>query len=927
MARGRHRPGRRRHRREHGTLSAQLAARVELFVRGTLAALLLVALVAGLPWGLCRYVGWPLPDHLPAGREAAASLTAPLNASLLLKVLACVLWATWLAFLGGVLRTAVEGLRRATGGHRPAVAGGPLTVLAAALLGAAALALLPGRVPQASLAAPKRQITADAPSTSLRLPRAEQDGSNPAAPWEKDTTALVRPPLNGVHDSLWRIADRHLDDGGRWPEIYALNYGRRQADGHALIDPGLIRPGWVLRLPAPRPDPGDDPGRGHPPVPPSRPAPPSGGTETPTSPSTPSSAAPQPPGGSGLDLPEGVFIGAGTAAVIAAALLFARRRRRVRYRPGSGAREDLRLAPVIRALRRASAQPAGSEGRPARTPQAAAAATGAGAGRPGRDAVGCGRARRAAQATTRVLGVKDGQDLAWDLARSRGLGLTGPGALDATRALLLSLMAERPGEGAAEVELLMGAGEAQRLLGRRTAGAAGRRLRIVADLPQALQLMETEILSRTRARSEDATAAGPARVTPQIVLIAVVPAEEERRVQAILDSGAALGMAGILIGQWRPGGTLRVRDDGTVGAASPAHAQAFAGARLFTVPPEPAAAILDLLLEAAAEESATHPFGQDPRASPSVPPPRAADSRQPPAPPGAGEQRAAGAAEDRAPALRGDANPVRRSGDGDRLIRICVLGRVTVTYRAPGGAQPADVTGMMPPKQRELLAHLALQREGARREKLTAAIWPDAPYTRPFNAFHATLSQLRRVLRTTTHGVITGITWRDDTRYGLDERQVSVDLWELKDALRAARTQEGEGGRQAALRQVVDRYAGDFADDVAGEWAEAPRENLRREYLDAVSALVRVLRGTDPDRALDLLEQARERDRYNEAIYRDIARVQAQLEEYDAIPRTLELLKRALAELDQLPGAATLTHFEMLEAGGRPDNRTPEPGN
>ncbi|WP_235487645.1 LysM peptidoglycan-binding domain-containing protein, partial [Frankia sp. AvcI1] len=56
-------------------------------------------------------------------------------------------------------------------------------------------------------------------------------------------------PANGVYDSLWRIADRCLGDGARWPQIWALNHGVVQADGRALTQPGLIRPGWVLRLP------------------------------------------------------------------------------------------------------------------------------------------------------------------------------------------------------------------------------------------------------------------------------------------------------------------------------------------------------------------------------------------------------------------------------------------------------------------------------------------------------------------------------------------------------------------------------------------------------------------------------------------------------------------------------------------------------
>ncbi|MEV8321424.1 hypothetical protein AB0Q95_45520 [Streptomyces sp. NPDC059900] len=894
-----------------------------------LAALLLIALVAGLPWGLCRYVGWPLPDHIPAGPEAGARLTAPPEASLLLKVLACALWAIWLVFLGGVLRTAGQGLRRAADRRRPAIAGGPLKVLGAALLGAAALALLPGRDPQAHLfPAHKRPITAD----TLRNPaapwRTTRDGgaraaSDTAAPRESTTAAIVRPPLHGVHDSLWRIAARRLHDGDRWPEIYALNYGRRQADGHALLDPGLIRPGWVLRLPAPRP--GKDPERGHPPVPPTRPAPPCGGAGTPTSPAAPPSPAPQPRSDAGLDLPQGVFIGAGTATVLATALLLAhRRRRRARHRPGRSTNQDARLTPVIRALRQASKQTpprTATAGHPAPAAGPGTPGSGSRAGNTGRDE---GRGPRTPHPTppARVLGVKDGRDLAWALARSRGLGLVGPGALDAARALVIDLLTQPQPEAAAPAELVMTAPDAHRLLGRHTAPAPPRRLRIVANLPQALQLLETELLSRTRARTDHGTAPVPSTHTPELVLIAAVPAAQEQpRLQAILDNGSALGLAGLLIGQWRAGGTLRIRPDGTVGAASPSHAEPFAGARLFTMPPQPAAVILALLAEAAPQGPGRPPTEQNTGTPRIAPAPRENAPATPPRPPGEHEEQAPRARTPDTTVPSADAAPARRTPGRQQPLRLCLLGRLTLTYRAPDDAQPVDVTSALAPKQRELLAYLAVHREGAQRERLAAAIWPQAPYGRTSNAFYATLSQLRRSLPRATHGAVHNIVQRADARYELDQQQVSVDVWDLRDEVKAARTRENQDERQAALWRVIALYTGDFATEIAGPWREEPSEVLRRAYLDSVSALVRALRATDPNRALDLLEQARERDRYNEALYRDIARMHAQLGEHDAIPRTLGLLKRALAELDQVPSAVTLRHFEILQAPKGWDNR------
>jgi len=51
-------------------------------------------------------------------------------------------------------------------------------------------------------------------------------------------------------DTLWDLADEHLDDPYAYPEIAEANYGRPQPDGRALTDPDLIEPGWVLDIPA-----------------------------------------------------------------------------------------------------------------------------------------------------------------------------------------------------------------------------------------------------------------------------------------------------------------------------------------------------------------------------------------------------------------------------------------------------------------------------------------------------------------------------------------------------------------------------------------------------------------------------------------------------------------------------------------------------
>ena len=51
-------------------------------------------------------------------------------------------------------------------------------------------------------------------------------------------------------DTLWALAARYLGNPLRYQELFALNKGIAQADGHTLVDPNLIYPGMKLQFPA-----------------------------------------------------------------------------------------------------------------------------------------------------------------------------------------------------------------------------------------------------------------------------------------------------------------------------------------------------------------------------------------------------------------------------------------------------------------------------------------------------------------------------------------------------------------------------------------------------------------------------------------------------------------------------------------------------
>lgn len=403
--------------------------------RGMGAAVLLFALLVGVPAFLAIAVGWPLPRVLPAWRDVTATFggDAPLDPDTVWKVLACVVWVAWAQVLAAAL---VEGSALARGGVAHPIRGlAHMQGLTGPLLSAVALVL------PSSFAHPASNTFAPPPSLARELVAQVEDASppataSPATPsastsatppaiehtvgrrdtlWDLAERYLApggsveeiaagvqqiydlnvgRPQADGgtlsdaslirpgwvLHiprtvasseaasaaasvtvapgDSLWEIAEDHLGDGHRYRGLYDLNVGHRQADGHALTDPSLIRPGWVIELPAdaaapptnapPRQPPATQPAPPAAEVPPAA-APTTAATPTSAAPDTPSTSAPRAPEPAQHEAPAasdvhddgaapigalgaaGGFLSAG----LAAAFTLRRRRQRVQRRPGT----------------------------------------------------------------------------------------------------------------------------------------------------------------------------------------------------------------------------------------------------------------------------------------------------------------------------------------------------------------------------------------------------------------------------------------------------------------------------------------------------------------------------------------------------------------------------------------------------------------
>jgi Bacterial transcriptional activator domain len=240
------------------------------FVRAFGAFLALAVLVVGVPGALLYFIGSPFPHHFDSDL-----VQQPITSETFINTLAVVVWLAWAQFTACVLveaRAAVSGIgmpSRVPGSGASQLLARQL-IAALLLVGVSTAGLIPGlsqlgqqhqTQPQArtnigvsAQQTPGHQHTRPAAAASAQ----QQGGGRQAAavqgPGQSAQKATkfyrISPPEGRHHDSLWEIAQRHLGDGRRYKEVYELNKDRVQPDGSKLSQASLIRPGWVMEMPA-----------------------------------------------------------------------------------------------------------------------------------------------------------------------------------------------------------------------------------------------------------------------------------------------------------------------------------------------------------------------------------------------------------------------------------------------------------------------------------------------------------------------------------------------------------------------------------------------------------------------------------------------------------------------------------------------------
>jgi len=219
-------------------------------------------------------------------------------------------------------------------------------------------------------------------------------------------------------------------------------------------------------------------------------------------------------------------------------------------------------------------------------------------------------------------------------------------------------------------------------------------------------------------------------------------------------------------------------------------------------------------------------------------------------------------------------------------------------------------------KARELFYYLLSQPQ-ATKEQLGLALYPEASPSQVRARLHQVLHYARRAL-----GHKDWILF-DGNAYAVNrDRAYWYDVEQFERRVSAARAALAESPRQVALaiRLLQDAsplYTGDFLPELDADWSLFRREELRRQALEALLELGRLLLAeARPADAIAAYQRALELDNYLEAAHRDLMRAYARLGEVARARQHYQHLCQVLRdELGTGPSPETVRLFEQIGVG------------
>ncbi|WP_328855397.1 LysM peptidoglycan-binding domain-containing protein [Microbispora hainanensis] len=688
------------------------------------------------------------------------------------------------------------------------------------------------------------------PGWTLRLPG---DAAR-KEPRSSQRTHTVRPG-----ESLWEIAEQHLGDGKRYKEIFRLNRDRPQPDGARLTDPDVLESGWHLILPERERDTRKaDPIRHQAPSP----LP----TTTTRQPAHHEDASPRPTAGfstqprrlavgsSVVVLPEGGMMAISFAAGVAVALASARLRHRRRL-PVPAVDEPLTVpapepqAPAVRALEQSHRRSfAESEDGP---PDDFELVTSAFSIDP---------------PLMLKAGIRGEEPVSLELS-GLNLALTGPGADDCVRAIVLDLLTQADQHRA---EIVIPSQDAVRWFGETITTLTGHLpgLRLVATLDEAIDHLEEQFVARRRILRDHVTddipqlrEAEPGEPLPALLLTACA-ADGHAYLDTLMSLGSTFGVGSVLIGRSSSGTTCEVDQDHRAAETTGPLVKELRDVTLFHMSANAAATVLHTL----AVGNGMPAERPEKPAELEVPPPSTA------------------------------AQPVRFTILGAPVIEV--------------NGTPVDISGRA--KALELFVLLAVHPKGLDREEICEHLWLDLEETLAGYRFHAALKDLRAALRGAS-GLgekEASFVERSGKTYRIEAQRVDVDLWAFHRALADARTAGDEEAKTVALEVVARLCQGRLCQGLRYDWLD--QDHRWPLTVTSVKALLQLgvlhERAGRNERALEVYDQACALDPDMESAARSAIRLLIDLGRADEARMRARHLK---ARLDAL-GVACSSETQAL---------------
>ncbi len=212
---------------------------------GLLASLTVLAIVVGMPVVLVAVGGTVLPATLPSLQQVWGWLSTPDDGTLALGAMVIAGWVVWAVLAVSLLieiAAVVRGIKAPTIRVLPQSVARRL-VATAAMLVVSAPSALGGMSYALADEAPASPVATALPTNFLpQAPATPPDGT----PGTDELIDHVVQP----GDTLSALAETHLGDDDRWPEIFDASLDVAQPDGGRLTNPDLIVEGWTLRVPA-----------------------------------------------------------------------------------------------------------------------------------------------------------------------------------------------------------------------------------------------------------------------------------------------------------------------------------------------------------------------------------------------------------------------------------------------------------------------------------------------------------------------------------------------------------------------------------------------------------------------------------------------------------------------------------------------------